>query len=167
MNYLIRAWVPDGFEGVEYFHVQITPEQAEEILKLMDRWNQIYSEFTGLYNITLSDNGCLREVYSYMEISEHVKEDAEEEYIDLDEYPGIEKAERTGGVDLWSMTIRKDEISWSITCKHSGMEASCCSLPRKDIEEVLKSVPSHLMKSIASGETLPPEVAPNHSKGDS
>lgn len=154
MNYLLRGWPPEGFADVEYFHVKITPGQAGEILKLMDRWNQINSEFSGLQILTLYDNECLQGLYSYGEIHEHILEDPEDEYIDLDKHPGIENAEQTGGVDMWSMTICKDEVAWKVNCKHTGMEAGCSMLPRTDIEEILKLIPRHLMKAIAAGEPL-------------
>ena len=154
MNYLLRGWPIEGFEDVEYFHVKITPDQAQEILKLMDRWNQINSEFDGLQKLTLHDNGCLQGVYSYGEIDGHVLKDPGDEYIDLDKYPGIENAEQTGGVDMWAMTICKDEVAWKVRCKHTGRDAVCSLLPRTDMEEILKSVPRHLMKSIAAGESL-------------
>jgi hypothetical protein len=154
MNYLLRGWAPEGFEDVEYFHVKITPDQAQEILKLMDRWNQMNSEFSGLQEFTLDDNGCLQGLYPYGEIHEHIVEDPEDEYIDLDKHPGIENAEQTGGVDMWSMTICKDEVSWNVNCKHTGVEAGCSMLARNDMEEILKLAPRHLMKSIAAGESL-------------
>lgn len=152
MNYLLRAWPPEGLEDAEYFHVTITLEQAEEIIQLMDRWRQVNAQFSGLQSITLYDNGCLQGVYSHGEIHDHVVEDPEDEYIDLDEHSGIEKAKDTGGLDLWSMVIRENEVSWRVNCKHTGTQVECSMLPRKDMEEVLKLNPRHLMKSIAAGE---------------
>jgi hypothetical protein len=158
-NALIRCYDQAGVEtDIEYLHVKIDADHAEQLLEIIRFWHECnrrrgrgdeyFGDLTVMYFQQIS---VIQDWYSYSTISEHVVEDPDEEFYDLNEHSGIENAEASEETDSDRLGVFNGRIWWETFGVHSGYQTHSESISVKDLDEALLDSPKHLMLAIASG----------------